>query len=562
MYKKLMLLISIVALLAFVSVARAEEYEWDAGGDGCSWDDPANWDPDGVPGAGDIALVMDPDPNYDVQYLCPYVDVPVTVEEFGGPAYEQSEDVNHVMTIDGVTFTITSSSTEDNWRRDGDFGDEDPDTSYWEVRIINGGRLEIPFGGARLFDHGKGRLSLADDSSFYVNGEFRAADEDDGYMYMVATGTSDINIAQDLFFGDDGGGCFDFGGNSTITVGKHFFIPGRKDEVLGLKSQINIRDSAVVNAVGVGVHADEEGEVTMNVYGGTINAGFLRAGCEVCKEESPEGDGDIFVYDGVVNISGDISIPDSEDTTATLTQEGGTISCCTLIVKEKGRVDLMGGTLEITCAGSIECDGGIVNIEGGTLVLPGNACAEVAALEEAGCVGGHYAEAGACKGFRGILICDYDSMSDTTTVTATVGDLDKAWSPDPKDGEGEQVVGVVVCWCAGDSIGTKGHAVYFGTSYDDVNDAGMGDPPYRGTKPPLSPQCYDPPETLSLWTPYFWRIDEINTDASITKGDVWTFTTGCEMLPGDINLDCLVNFEDYAMMADDWGVEIWFPDDL
>jgi hypothetical protein len=115
-------------------------------------------------------------------------------------------------------------------------------------------------------------------------------------------------------------------------------------------------------------------------------------------------------------------------------------------------------------------------------------------------------------------------MSDKTTVTAVPGNLDQAWSPDPADGEPYQKVGLVVQWCAGDSIGKKGHAVYFGTSYDDVDNATMASvPEYRGTKPPLSPQTYDPPETLTLWTPYFWRIDEMNADLSVTKGEVWTF---------------------------------------
>ena len=563
---KVMFSIFVVAVLALVSVAPAESYVWDGGGDDVSWDDPENWDPTGVPnGSDDSAVVLDPSPSYDDQYLSPVVDLEdVTVEYFCGPACGQS-DVNQVMTVDGVTFTITSAETEDNWKRDGDFGD-DPERSYWEIRLINGARWELPNGGARLFDHGKGRFSLADDSSLYVNGELRAADDDDGYMWIVTTGTSDINIAQDLFFGDDGGGCFDFGGNSTITVGKNFFIPGREEEVLGRKNLMNIRDNAVVNAAGIGVHASKGGAVEMNVYGGTVNAGFLRVACEVCKGEEPEGTGEIYVHGGTVNISGDITIPDYTDNDAEglLEQTGGTINCCTLVVKDKGTVELLGGTLEITCAGSLDCDGGVINIAGGSLILPGDACAEVADLEAAGCLSAYYVVAGACAGSTGELICNYDSMSDKTTVTALQGDTSKAWSPDPADGAVEQSVDVVLCWCAGDSIGKKGHAVYFGTSYDDVNDP-VGIPPipiFRGYLPPLSPQCYDPPEELELWTPYFWRIDEFNADLSVTKGDVWSFTTGCEKLPGDINLDCFVNFEDYAMMADDWTVEVWFPDDL
>jgi len=48
----------------------------------------------------------------------------------------------------------------------------------------------------------------------------------------------------------------------------------------------------------------------------------------------------------------------------------------------------------------------------------------------------------------------------------------------------------------------------------------------------------------------------------LTKGDIWSFTTGCDLIDGDINLDCVVNFLDYAMMADDWRECVFFPDDV
>jgi hypothetical protein len=50
----------------------------------------------------------------------------------------------------------------------------------------------------------------------------------------------------------------------------------------------------------------------------------------------------------------------------------------------------------------------------------------------------------------------------------------KAWWPYPADGAVHQKAGVVLSWYAGDCIGKKGHLVYFGTSYDDVNRPVLG----------------------------------------------------------------------------------------
>jgi hypothetical protein len=101
--------------------------------------------------------------------------------------------------------------------------------------------------------------------------------------------------------------------------------------------------------------------------------------------------------------------------------------------------------------------------------------------------------------------------------------------------------------------------VYFGTDFNDVNDADVGDPIiYLGVWP-SSGTCVNV-GNLPLWQTFYWRVDEFNEDATITRGDVWRFTTGCELIPGDINLDCLVNFEDYAELAATFGEEEFWPE--
>ena len=69
------------------------------------------------------------------------------------------------------------------------------------------------------------------------------------------------------------------------------------------------------------------------------------------------------------------------------------------------------------------------------------------------------------------------------------------------------------------------------------------------------------PLGLELWKTYYWRIDEIGiAPCPLGVGNVWTFTTGCAAIVGDLNMDCLVNFLDYAELAATFGEEEMWPE--
>ncbi|MHC4494194.1 MAG: discoidin domain-containing protein, partial [Planctomycetota bacterium] len=71
------------------------------------------------------------------------------------------------------------------------------------------------------------------------------------------------------------------------------------------------------------------------------------------------------------------------------------------------------------------------------------------------------------------------------------------------------------------------HDVYFGTVFDDVNDADTTNP--RGVLASRGqlPTSYTPPQRLNFVTTYYWRIDEVNAPPSnmVHKGDIWSFMT-------------------------------------
>ena len=79
---------------------------------------------------------------------------------------------------------------------------------------------------------------------------------------------------------------------------------------------------------------------------------------------------------------------------------------------------------------------------------------------------------------------------------------------------------VVLSWEPGEfAAPTNGHKVYFGESFDDVNDATGG--------VAQSANSYTLPERLDFGTTYYWRVDEVDAalESTIFRGDVWSFTT-------------------------------------
>ncbi|MFA5783728.1 MAG: Ig domain-containing protein, partial [Phycisphaerae bacterium] len=87
-----------------------------------------------------------------------------------------------------------------------------------------------------------------------------------------------------------------------------------------------------------------------------------------------------------------------------------------------------------------------------------------------------------------------------------------ATNPSPADSASGIDIDINLSWSAG--TGATSHDVYFGT--DSTPDAGEFQINQTGTS-------FDP-GTLTNYTTYYWRIDEINAGGT-TTGTVWSFTT-------------------------------------
>jgi hypothetical protein len=100
-----------------------------------------------------------------------------------------------------------------------------------------------------------------------------------------------------------------------------------------------------------------------------------------------------------------------------------------------------------------------------------------------------------------------------------------AFDPIPADGSTDVPRDIVLGWTAG-AFADK-HDVYFGTVFDDVNQATTTVDPggvYQGR---IAPNIYTLPERLAFGETYYWRVDEVNAppDNTIRKAGVWSFTT-------------------------------------
>ncbi|MFQ6036510.1 MAG: LamG-like jellyroll fold domain-containing protein, partial [Sedimentisphaerales bacterium] len=99
-----------------------------------------------------------------------------------------------------------------------------------------------------------------------------------------------------------------------------------------------------------------------------------------------------------------------------------------------------------------------------------------------------------------------------------------ASNPSPANEQTDVPQDVTLSWKPGEYADK--HDVYFGTVFDDVNDASRTNPLDVLVSQNQVPNSYSPAEVLQWEQTYYWRIDEVNAppDFTIFKGGVWQFT--------------------------------------
>ncbi len=119
----------------------------------------------------------------------------------------------------------------------------------------------------------------------------------------------------------------------------------------------------------------------------------------------------------------------------------------------------------------------------------------------------------------------YTNLDDVAFITsAFVVVLKEASDPSPAKGATDVPRDVGLSWTAG-GYADK-HDVYFGTNFDDVNQATTTVDPGAVYQGRINTNIYTPPGRLAFGETYYWRVDEVNAppDNTIHKGDLWQFT--------------------------------------
>jgi hypothetical protein len=141
-----------------------------------------------------------------------------------------------------------------------------------------------------------------------------------------------------------------------------------------------------------------------------------------------------------------------------------------------------------------------------------------------------------------LRIYNYALTADEIELVMKIDPL-RAKDPNPAHGAMAQIESALpISWSAGDDAAQ--HDVYFGTDQYAVQnaDTSMTDI-YRGRQAGTS---FTPSEGVEWGQRYYWRVDEVNNDSTISTGSIWTFEVADYLLVDD--------FEDYNDYSPD---EVW-----
>jgi len=276
---------------------------------------------------------------------------------------------------------------------------------------------------------------------------------------------------------------------------------------------------AMTDRIFAGGRTNQSFELTVD--GGTLT---VESGIQLGKVEGTEGT--LNMNGGTITVAGNIQVGRLGSTTVNM--NGGTITVGDLFqiaenATATGHVNLHGGIITTKDfemrkeAGAV----GTMDVTAGTLIMEGDKLSLVQGYIDNGWI---TADGGAAE-----FLLDFGvrNSGKTTLTTTFMAVTDKAYSPSPEHNAEDVPRDVTLSWKPSEYADK--HDVYFGTSFDDVNNATNLDPmgPDQIYKVRQEAINYAVPERLDFGQSYYWRVDEVNappTSDVVFKGDVWSFT--------------------------------------
>jgi len=512
-YRNLLVFVVVFGLVGSVSAA---EINWTNDvADSNSWCNRFNWDPNAaVPGTSDSAIIRRAHITQGPLNRGPIVDCDVDVASIDGPGN------NQVMDVISGTVNIT-----------GDWNWQDADDTA-TINITGSPIINIG-GGWPSPKNGTGILNISGNPTIDVSGGAKLANDGGSWCTMNMSGGS-LTIGGRLGWEDDGGGELNMSGGATIECGEFNFSGGGGDpwtlNLNGGTITVLARFRAPEDSAGAGL-------VTMNLDAGTLECGSFDNGSYAYAMDINEG---IFIIDGDQRtaMNADVgagyitAFNDTED--VLVTYEGGKTIVKADYVQVKASAPSPDDYSTYECPG-LELSwmpGENAAVTQGHDVYFGTDLDDVTNATTSVGLGVYkgrqdsnvYPESGTLT--VELSTTYYWRIDETDGAEVWTGDVwqftasdGKALYPFPDDKETAVARDVELAWASGCSA--LSHDVYFGTDFNDVNDATTATADVFVDNRPGTTYI---PGTLDVLTYYYWRIDEV-TDTTKHKGNVWSFRT-------------------------------------
>ncbi|MHC4658295.1 MAG: hypothetical protein ACYS83_03845 [Planctomycetota bacterium] len=582
MCKKLMFLISLVLLLGLVSNASAgdvtwtNEYPWSM-----LWLSAANWDPVGVPGPGDTAIVSPQfvDPLAPAVYpgQGPVIDANVHVNQIKGPRKDSDDD--QIMLVLAGDVQVNG-----NW----EVGESGAGTATLEISggdVEVGDRLYVAQRGTGIVDikgdaivsvgnmengvreDATGTLNIGENADFSVRNNFEDFGRDDSTWAINVSGYASCDFDGEAKIGSgDGVGVFNVTDDAYLHGNDEFEIANDDSAYADITFDVNalvelddrlrlngngtllITDDAILILDGFMKMADEDSSCYVTVtFNGNAQVDVLDEDNDMGFWFGDDGTGEMNIGDNAdVYFAERVCIPDS-GLAASLTMSGNSqleidndlripsagscvfeISDNALLICDEFDVGRDAGTLAAMDGGRVDCEdfehttNYFMDFTLGELLIDGNdqpLYQDIYGEILAGRITGY----GGCGG-RGDIHIDQFSIPDHTLVYASSNPY-RAWNPDPTCDAVDQPPIVTLDWNAGDDADV--HHIFLSTNFDCVNEGILVC--WLDSQPDPDTDIVTP--ELTLGATYYWRVEEVDTDppGRVTAGQAWQFTVQANM---------------------------------
>ena len=362
-----------------------------------------------------------------------------------------------------------------------------------EMTFNISGSPHLRFGGEcwRFADRGTQYLNVTGNPTIEVDGDFRCGDARLAKLIATIDG-GNFTVGGWLKIGDDGSGVFNFNGGS-FNFGGGMSLSCRGAQAV-----------QIININGAELHFD--GHIEMFTASGSASTTTIN------------------MMDGLLTTDANLYAPrsDASSANATINLSGGMILC-------KGEFQ----------HGNDNWYMDVNDAHGPCLMRVGGDA--VTAINQA-ITDGRFTHSvtNPDNAFR------LKYMSEGPVSYIGVLPKNQAWGPVPYDGQENVSVTVTLVWNPGDDASS--HDVYFGTDKQAVEQATPASLEYKGNRTNTS----FAPGYLENTTNYYWRIDEVD-GVNVYKGNVWSFKTEKAPIPGDLDHDWDVDWDDLAIFVQEWA---------